>query len=636
MEAQPRFRTPLLTLTALLTAALLTAPTARAAPAPEERPAHGGPAATVTLDDGRPTLTVTTGGRQVVTPSPLGLVTEHADLSTGLRLDGRPTTRAVDETYRTTAGKSRLRQVHARETTYRFASTTTDARLDVLVRESADGVAYRYRLPAATTATSGNILRETSAFTFPAGTDAWLNVYRQDNENQFKQYTAAAAPTGSYGMQGLFRTGSTYALVAESDLTGRYAGAHLTHTAGSSTYGVGLWNDDPVRVTAGETLATPWRALVTGSLATVTESTLTDDLAPASRVRDTSWIEPGAALWTWLAGGKEAGQSLEAQKKYVDYAAERGWPYEVVDAGWYYLPGQWEVIDPEWQTRNWMPQLVSYAKERGVRIQVWLHYTLLTDPVEREKWLSTLERWGVAGVKIDFMDSESQDRFQWYDEILPATAQHHLLVNFHGSTIPKGMQRTWPQVMTMEGVGGEEKRTNTAEHLATLPFTRNAIGSMDFTPGAFHRPYRPNVGSDAGELGLAVLYESGVTNLAGTPESYDERPEARRYLEQLPRAWDATRLLVGDPGRAAVTARKAGGRWFIGGTFAGPARTVDVPLRLGSGRWLVETVTDGPSGLVRTPHVVRGDATLSIPVQADGGFAALACRQSPARTTCDR
>ncbi|MGO4428086.1 glycoside hydrolase family 97 catalytic domain-containing protein, partial [Streptomyces sp. MCAF7] len=188
------------------------------------------------------------------------------------------------------------------------------------------------------------------------------------------------------------------------------------------------------------------------------------------------------------------------------------------------------------------------ARERGVGIQVWIHHRDLDTAEEREQWLPTLERWGVKGVKIDFMDSESQDTLRWYDEILPATAAHHLLVNFHGSTIPKGIQRTWPHVMTMEGVNGEEKRVNTAQHLTTLPFTRNVIGSMDFTPGAFHRPQRPNAASDAGELGLSVLYESGIQNLAGTPESYDARPLARGFLEQLPATWDRTRLLAGRPG----------------------------------------------------------------------------------------
>ncbi|MDH6624042.1 alpha-glucosidase [Streptomyces sp. LBL] len=627
-----------LTLCSALLATAVAAPSALAGPTDRGRSWEvagppGSPTAVVALDptDGHPTLAVRRGGRTVLEPSPVGLVTERADFSKDLTFTGR-TNRTVAGSYTSTTGKSERRVVRMTESRFRFR-TAAGARVDLVTRVARDGVAYRYVLPR----DQGDVLRETSAFTLPAGTDAVIGKYRADNELPFVRYASATEPaTGPYAMQALFKTPGGQALIAESDVNGSYSGAHLTHEAGSSTYQVGLWNDEPVQVPDGSGLTTPWRAVITGDLATVTESTFVDDLAPPSRVRDTSWIKPGPGLWTWLAGGKTAGQSLDAQKGYVDYAAERGWPYEVVDSGWYFKPGEWEVIDPDWQTNSWMPELVRYGAAKGVKIQVWLHYTLLTDPVEREKWLSTLERWGVKGVKIDFMDSESQERFRWYDDVLEATARHHLMVNFHGSTIPKGMQRTWPQVLTFEGVGGEEKRNNTAEHLASLPFTRNVIGSMDFTPGAFHRPYRPNVASDAGELGLTVLYESGIQNLSGTPESYEARPEARRYLEQLPARWERTRLLTGDPGRAAVLARQApDGRWFIGGTFAGAAQTVDVPLRLGAGRWLVETVTDGPAGLVRTPHVVRDGATLSVPVIADGGFAAVACHWRAGRTSCD-
>ncbi|MET8401037.1 glycoside hydrolase family 97 catalytic domain-containing protein [Streptomyces sp900116325] len=588
-----------------------------------------GPTAELRLDpaSGALDLSVSRAGETVLAPSPVGIVTERADLSTGLSFLGR-SDRTVREHYRTAAGKARNRTVHMREARFRFR-TGAGARLDVVVRASADGVAYRYDLPGDT----GDVLREASAFTLPEDSSAWLGDYRKDNENLFNAYTAAGAPAGEYMMQALFRTGNSYALVAESDLTGSYSGARLAHDAGSSTYRVKLWD---AQVQTAGALTTPWRAVVTGDLAAVTESTFTDDLAPASKVRDTSWIKPGRALWTWLAGGRPAGQSLEMQKGYVDYAAARHWPYTVVDAGWYFDPAQWDVTDPDWQTHSWIPELVRYGRERGVGIQVWIHHRDLDTAEERAQWLPTLEKWGVKGVKIDFMDSEAQETFQWYDRILPETAAHHLLVNFHGSTIPKGIQRTWPHVMSLEGVNGEEKKTNTAQHLTTLPFTRNVIGSMDFTPGAFQRPNRPNAGSDASELGLSVLYESGIQNLAGTPESYEARPAARHFLEQLPDAWDSTRLLAGEPGSSAVLGRRSGDRWFIGGVYAGAAHTAEVPLRIGSGRWLVETVTDGPAGPVRTARTVRGGDKLSVDVVSDGGFAAVACRWSPGRTSCDR
>ncbi|MGW2620554.1 glycoside hydrolase family 97 catalytic domain-containing protein, partial [Streptomyces sp. NPDC001500] len=550
-------RTALYALCAGLVAALLTNVPAQAGQPPRQERAWAvhaadssphAPRARVTLDDvtGTLDLTVSRDGRTVLEPSPLGIVTEGADLSQGLRFLHRED-RAVNEHYRTKSGKRLDRTVRMRETRLSFADAA-GARLDLVVRASADGVAYRYVLPAG----HGDVLGETSAFHLPAGADAWLSTYRVDNEGRFAQYTAATAPTGAYSEQALFATPGGYALLAESDLTGAYSGARLAHTQGSGAYRVQLADE---RVAADGPLATAWRAVVAGDLATVTRSTFTDDLAPASEVEDRSWIRPGAVLWTWLAGGRTAGRSLAAQKAYVDYAAERGWPYEAVDSGWYFKKDEWDVTDPDWQTGSWMPELVGYARAKGVGIVVWIHQRDLDTSEERARWLPTLERWGVKGVKIDFMNSEAQSMLRWYDAILPETAAHHLMVDFHGSTIPKGIQRTWPHVMTLEGVGGEEKRTNTAAHLTTLPFTRNVIGSMDFTPGGFQRVgMRPD--TDAAELGLTVAYESGLQMFAGTPESYDERPLARAFMDQVPAAWDDTRLLAGRPGQEAVLARR--------------------------------------------------------------------------------
>ncbi|MDH6437663.1 alpha-glucosidase [Streptomyces sp. SAI-144] len=624
-------RTAVAALCASLAAALLTTAPARAEQHDQAWSLSAGahaPRAQVTLDDATGTLSlaVSRDGRTVIEPSPVGIVTERADLSEDLRFLHRKN-RTVQERYRAKSGKRLDRLVRMSETRLSFA-TAAGARLDLVVRASADGIAYRYALPAG----SGDVLGETSAFNLPADAKSWLGTYRVDNEGQFVQYTAATAPTGEYSDQALFATDGGYTLLAESDLTGAYSGARLAHTQGTGTYRIKLADD---RVKSDGPLVTPWRAMVTGDLATVTRSTFTDDLAPASEVADPSWIRPGTVLWTWLAGGREAGQSLTAQKAFVDYAAKRNWPYEAVDAGWYFKTDEWDTTDPNWQTNSWMPELVRYARAKGVGIIVWIHQRDLDTPEERAQWLPTLEKWGVKGVKIDFMNSEAQPMLQWYDAILAETAAHHLMIDFHGSTIPKGIQRTWPQVMTLEGVAGEEKRTNTAAHLTTLPFTRNVIGSMDFTPGAFQRVgLRPN--SDAAEVGLSVVYESGLQMFAGTPESYEARPLARDYFDQVPAAWDDTRLLAGEPGQEAVLARRSGERWFLGGVFAGAARTAAVPLSLGPGRWLVETIRDGADGLVQDRQVLRGGDTLSVDVVTNGGFAALACPWRPGLTTCYR
>jgi alpha-glucosidase len=609
---------------ALLTVALVPATPAVAGPAQSWRVSAGGPVASVQRNPtGTLTLAISRAGRTVVEPSPLGIVTERVDLSTGLTFQRR-TDRWVVERYRTTVGKRLDRRAIFRESTFRFTGAG-GARLDLVVRASRDGIAYRYVLPAG----HGAVLRETSAFTLPADSPAWLALYRRDYENPYVQTTAGGAAAAEYMHPALFESGGSYALLTESDVDGRYSGGRLVHDAGTSTYRIKLW-DEKVAVTGP--LATPWRTAIVGDLATVSTSTLVDDLAPPSKVRDTSWIKPGAVFWSWLAGGREAGQSLTMQKAYVDYAAAHGWPYALVDAGWYFDPN-WDY-DPTWETTSWIPELIRYASARRVKILLWIHFNELDTAEERATRLPLLARWGAAGLKIDFMDSDAQERFAWYDQILPETARHKLTVNFHGSTLPHGIHRTWPHVMTMEGVHGGEKSSNlTTSHLTALPFTRNVPGSMDYTPMAWHRPSRPT--SDAHELALSVLFESGQQNYAGRVDGYTARPQAERYLDQVPTVWDETRLLAGRPADHAVFARRSGERWFLGGGYSGAPRVAPVPLDLPRGRWLVELVSDGPSGLVRTSHVLNGDEVFTVNVVKDGGFAGIACRWRPGLTTCD-
>lgn len=361
--------------------------------------------------------------------------------------------------------------------------------------------------------------------------------------------------------------------------------------------------------------------MIAGDLATVTGSTLVDDLAPPSRVADTSWIRPGAVAWSWLAGFGPAQRSLETQRRFVDYAAAHGWEYSLVDDGW--------------NTTDWMPELMEYAERRGVRVLLWMHWTDLDTPAERTARLDQVEEWGAAGLKIDFMDSDSRARMEWYDAILRETADRELMVNFHGSTLPHGIQRTWPHVMTMEGVHGAEQGDVQADDMATLPYTRNVVGSMDFTPMGFQFGRRNN--TEASELALSVVYESGFQNYAGSVEAYRSRPEVARFLEQVPTVWDESRLLAGAPGEEATFARRNGDRWFVGSIGAGGAGTRRVPLTfLGPGSWRVDTVRDGAAGLVRETRLTDRHDALTVPVPADGGFAALVCPAVPDRDSCDR
>lgn len=571
--------------------------------------------ATLTLHhaDGTLSLAVQRSGMTVIEPSPIGVVTEQADYSRGLRFIERAD-RIVTEEYTTVSGKRRERRSEMVEAVFSF-SGANGTPIDVIIRVAEDGVAYRYRLPAPGAKT---VRRETGAFVVPDNAAAWLNPYRNNYENRYTTTTAAGAALQDYAYPALFQVGETFILLSESDVDGRYPASRLAHRTRTGRYDIQLAD---LLVPAAGPLTTPWRVAIIGDLATIVESTLTDDLAPPAQIADTSWIRPGRVAWSWLAGYEGAQRSLQTQQEFVDYAAARGWEYVLVDAGWY--------------LEDWAPEIIDYARQRDVGIILWVHWTDLDTPEKSQAFFDRIVAWGAAGVKIDFMDSDSRERFQWYDRILAETAERNLLVNFHGSTIPHGIQRTWPHVMTMEAVYGEEQGNHPIAHVMALPYTRNVIGSMDYTPMRLHRRDGLEV-SEAGELALSVIYESAQQHYAGSIESYRARPELERFLEQVPTVWDDTRLLDGYPGERIIIARRQGTRWFIGAIAARPALVLELPLTLFSGEWLLEVVRDGAEGLVREQHIVHGpDGHVSIPIVANGGFAAIACPLAEGVTTCD-
>jgi hypothetical protein len=591
---------------AALVTTLVTATPATAAP-DWWTVSDSGLSAQVTLEDGNLRLGVTRHDRPVLAPAPVGLRTTDADLTSGLRVVDRDE-RTIPDRYTMITGKERQRSVRMSELRLSLRGAG-DARLDLVVRVAPDGVAYRYELPAEATVTG-----EASTFTLPADAPAWLLPYNAWYEQNRVATTAAGAAAGDFGNPSLFEVGDDFVLLTESDVDGRYSGSRLRHAAGSPSYQVALAD---AQVT---TRRTAWRTAIIGDLGTVTESTLVDDLATPAKFRDTSWIEPGKAAWSWLSEHSSP-SDFERQKQFVDFAARNGWPAVLVDEGW---------------SADWVPTLVRYARARGVEILLWFHWNRLDTAAERDSVLPLVKSWGVRGVKLDFMESDTQARYQWYDAVLAKTAELRLMVNFHGSTIPHGLARTWPHLMTMEAVRGAENYPPAANN-PVQAFTRNVVGSMDYTPVSLDVGTRE--ASVAHELALPVVYESGWQHFADKPEAYERFPEALRFLNQVPASWDSTEYVGGHPSSGAVLARRAGERWFVGAISAGAARTVTAPLRfLGDGRWLVEVVRDGTGergDVVRSAQVLRSSDTLSVPVAENGGFAAIVCRYTPGRTTCD-
>jgi hypothetical protein len=337
---------------------------------------------------------------------------------------------------------------------------------------------------------------------------------------------------------------------------------------------------------------------IIGSLADVVESTLITDVSNPSQIADTSWIQPGVVSWVYWAYN-HGSNDYNIIKKYVDMAATLRLPYVLIDAEWDQMD---QLPSNEGKT---IEDAIAYAKEQGVKPMIWYNSSVgwvdgaptpkyrLNKPEDREKEFAWCEKMGVAGVKIDFFSGDNQMNMDYCLDLLESAARHHLLVNFHGATIPRGWQRTWPNLMSTEGVYGAEWYNNVptftdkaASHNATLPFTRNVIGPMDYTPCAFSDSQHPHITTHAHELALTVLFESGLQHLADKPESFLAQPqEVQDFLSHLPSVWDETRFVSGYPGESVVLARRSGDTWYIAG-INGTDQEKELVVKQGDGSFV--------------------------------------------------
>ena len=338
---------------------------------------------------------------------------------------------------------------------------------------------------------------------------------------------------------------------------------------------------------------TPWRVVIIGHLADIVQSTLVTDVSEPSQLTDTSWIKPGVVSWVYWAYN-HGSNDYSIIKKYVDLAVALKLPYVLIDAEWDEMN---KVASNEGKN---IEDAVAYAKSKGIKPLIWYNSSIgwingapgpkfrLNKPEDREKEFAWCEKIGVAGVKIDFFSGDNQENMDYCIDLMESAARHHLLVNFHGAPIPRGWQRTYPNLLTTEGVYGAEWYNNVptftkkaASHNATLPFTRNVIGPMDYTPCAFSDSQHPHITSHAHELALTVLYESGLQHLADRPESFLAQPaEVQQFLSHLPNVWDDTRYVAGYPGESAVLARRSGNTWYVAGiNGTDEEQAISIPLK---------------------------------------------------------
>lgn len=505
----------------------------------------------------------------------------------------------------------------------------------IVMRLYNDGIAFRYEYSNLKNQKHPD---EQTAYIIPEGTKRWMMQWSDGYEGFYPMTTTANVKTlGGFGGAMEQKTINThwgypllmesadgvFALITEANIERQQSASSLFNNG--EVFSV---KQDQNDVLLNGNWHTPWRVAIIGKLADVVESTLVTDVSEPSKLTDANWIKPGVVSWIYWAYN-HGSNDYNIIKKYVDMAVTLKLPYVLIDAEWDEMD---KVASNEGKT---IEDAVAYANSKGIKPIIWYNSSIgwingapgpkfrLNKPEDREKEFAWCEKIGVAGVKIDFFSGDNQANMDYCQDLLESAARHHLLVNFHGAPIPRGWQRTYPNLLSTEGVYGAEWYNNVphftkkaASHNATLPFTRNVIGPMDYTPCAFSDSQHPHITSKAHELALTVLYESGLQHLADRPESFLAQPqEVQTFLGQLPTVWDETRYVSGYPGESAVLARRSGKTWYVAGINGlDEAQTLTTKLNFigkgkallfaddANGQWDISTINKLPKEIVCQPR----------------------------------
>ncbi len=582
-------------------------------------------------------------GADVIAPSPVGLILADQPLGS-LRIERsqRPTAE--------TAQPYRELLIQARE-------TGGDKRALLLrLRAYNSGAAFRIEQPRAAAARDTRLVGETTSLRFPRDYQCLAvshTKYLNSHEGDYAPVSASALRPGIlYDLPLSCRTGRGGEAIAltESDVE-NYPGGYLVRSKG---LGVDLrLTPLPARdhlaavlPAGGPTLRTPWRVIMIADRPeTLIENQLVQQLASPSRIGDGSWIRPGKAAWAWWSGIKAAGVpnagfNNPTYRHYVDFAGRFGLPYFVIDWGWAARPGGDKALADVTRFRPGVdiPALARYAAPRGVRLWLWTNWEAIGPDMDRV--FALYHAWGVAGIKVDYVYRQDQVAIAYYHRLLAAAARHQLMVNIHGAPVPRGLERTYPNLLTQEGVMGAEynkwSRKVTAGANVRLAYSRATIGPMDYTPGGFRNvtPAQFKAGqvlplvmtTRAQQLAMFVVYPSPLQSLADAPRAYLDDSGAPRpgagFLRLVPASWDETHGVAGDWGRWIAVARRSGKRWFVGVMNDEQPRMVSLPLAfLTNGRWRLRALVDGATPTAVKAHggVVRAGTSLQVPVAAGGG-----------------
>ncbi|MBC9914550.1 glycoside hydrolase family 97 protein [Chitinophaga varians] len=597
-----------------------------------------------TTDDGEWCLhaTYNTNGKSsVVIPQiELGLIRSDQEFSKHLKFlkAGKPL--LINESYTVPHGKKSVCTNQANEVVATFENPAKE-KLQVIIRVYNDGIAFRYEFPEKKG--TFTVKDELTAYSIPSGAMRWMEKWNTANEGFYTAMKDDKVLKQEWCYPALFQSEdkSCWFLLHEADVDRQYCGTKLSNTEDPSRYkitfpdprdGKGLGAATPVITLPWKS---PWRVIVMGSLSDIVASTLVDDVSSPSVIKNTGWIKPGVASWNYWSNNHGT-RDYKIVCNFTDLAATMNWPYTLFD--W-----EWDAMD----NGGHLEDAVKYALSKGVKPLMWYnsggpHTDVSSTPRDRMLThesrmaeFAKLKQLGVAGVKIDFFESEKQDMIKYYLDILEDAARAEMMVYFHGCIVPRGWARTYPNLMTHEAVRGAEwynygiDFTMAApEHNAVLPFTRNVVGAMDYTPVTFTNSQFPHITSYGHELALSVLFESGIQHMADRPEGYQDLPDvARSFLKTVPAAWDDTKLLDGYPGQEVIMARRKADTWYIGGISAGQwakKKTIRFNFLKENTKYRLTLITDGVHDKTFTTQysVIDNNSTVEVKLLRSGGFAA--------------
>lgn len=479
-------------------------------------------------------------------------------------LSGASSKGRISESYTMISGKRKECSNEATGRTFKFDNA------EVEVRAYNDGVAFRF------------IGKEpVTEYVIPDGLKRWMQRQKADYEGRYPVAEKASKSKWNYPALVEYSE-NVFGLITEAGIQYGHCGSYLVSDEGSDKYKIVTADENP------DYGISPWRLVMIGSLADIVESTLVTDVSEPCALDDISWIEPGQSAWIYWSsnhGTKDFQQVVD----FIDLAAEMGWKYNLIDWEWDEMSNGGNINDA-----------VAYAASKGIKSNLWYNsgtswigpgapgpQDRLLTAESREKEMTMVNNLGASGLKVDFFKDDTRKTMDYYLDILNDAARHHLLVDFHGCTVPRGWSRTYPNLVSMEAVYGAEQYNNApfmtnvaAEHNTQLVFTRNVVGPMDYTPGTFSDSQHPHITTWAHELALPVLFESAVQHMPDRPDVYLAfQPEVRNLLSNLPTAWDDTKLLGGYPGESAILAREKDGKWYIAGiNGTNEEKTVDFNL----------------------------------------------------------